>query len=400
MAAPGLPFSDQQRIDWLRLVRTEGVGPKTFQSLINQFGGAAEALRQLPELSFRKTGRRIAPVDEAMIQRELATASAMGAHFVARGEKAYPQALAQIDTAPPVIAVLGRLDLNSRPAVAIVGSRNASLPGLKMAERLATGLGRHGYAVVSGLARGIDTAVHKASLASGAVAVVAGGLDRLYPEENRGLFEAMAELGAVISEMPFGWEPRGRDFPRRNRIVSGLSLGTIVVEANAKSGSLITAGFALEQGREVYAVPGSPLDGRAEGPNSLIQKGEARLITSADDVIADLKGQREPKQLVMLDDGQPRQEQLWDEADWLDQGAAAPVVPGPEPFEGWSEPAPPALREQILRLLSAAPADPDDIARTLAVSSREVQIILFDLENDALIARKAGGAVQLVPSTG
>jgi DNA processing protein len=400
MAASGLPLSDQQRIDWLRLVRTEGVGPKTFQSLINQFGGASEALRQLPELSFRKTGRRIVPADEAAIQRELAIAQSMGAHFVARGEKHYPLPLAEIDSAPPLIAVLGRMDLNSRSAVAIVGSRNASLPGLKMAERLAAGLGRHGYAVVSGLARGIDTAAHKASLASGAVAVLAGGLDRLYPEENRGLFESIAGQGAVISEMPFGWEPRGRDFPRRNRIVSGLSLGTIVVEANAKSGSLITAGFALEQNREVYAVPGSPLDGRAEGPNSLIQKGEAKLITTADDVIDDLKGQRAPRQLAMLDSGKPREERLWDEADWLGLGAAAPVAQGEEPFDGWSEAAPPNLRDGLLNLLSAAPADPDDLARMLGSSSRDLQVMLFELESEGLIKRKAGGSVQLVPGVG
>jgi DNA processing protein len=393
--SPGL--SEQQIIDWLRLSRTDGVGPKTFQSLINQFGGAAEAIRQLPEVSFRKTGKRILPTSEQVVAREIATARAMGARFIGKGDRAYPKALHDIDSAPPIIAVLGRMDLNGRAIVAIVGSRNASLPGLKMAERLTTGLGRHGYAVASGLARGIDTAAHRASLPTGAIAVLAGGLDRLYPEENRGLFDSIAADGAVISEMPFGWEPRGRDFPRRNRIVSGLSLGTVVVEANAKSGSLITARFALEQGRQVYAVPGSPLDPRAEGPNSLIREG-AMLITSADDVIEDLKGQREPRQLGMLESGTPKREPLWEEADWLDSGAEAPATPGDEPFEGWSEPVALDTRERLLALLSAAPADPDDLARELGLSAREVQIVLFELETGGQLERKPGGLVQVRPA--
>jgi DNA processing protein len=395
-AGPGL--NDQQLLDWLRLSRTDGIGPKTFQSLINQFGGAAEALRQLPELSARKAGRRIEPASEAAVVKEFGVAKAMGARFVAKGDKAYPSALAEIDSAPPLIAVLGRMDLNARPIVAIVGSRNASLPGLKMAEKLAVGLGRHGYAVASGLARGIDTAAHRASLPSGTIAVLAGGLDRLYPEENRALFDAIASDGAVISEMPFGWEPRGRDFPRRNRIVSGLSRGTIVVEANAKSGSLITARFALEQNRQVYAVPGSPLDPRAEGPNSLIREG-AILVTGADDVLEDLKDHRQPRQISLLEGGVVPVEPLWDEADWLDPGLAATALDTTPPFEGWSEgPAAPP-RERVLQLLSTAPAEPDDIARTLGCPIREISVLLFELEAERLIDRTPGGTVQLRPGT-
>jgi DNA processing protein len=393
-AGPGL--TEQQLIDWLRLIRTEGVGPKTFQSLINQFGSAADALRELPELSFRKTGRRIASASEATVGQELATARRMNARFIAKGDKAYPRLLEKIDSAPPVIAVLGRLDLNARPMVAIVGSRNASLPGLKMAEKLAVGLGRHGYAVVSGLARGIDTRAHDASLPSGAVAVLAGGLDRLYPEENRSLFERLAEHGAVISEMPFGWEPRGRDFPRRNRIVSGLCLGTVVVEANQKSGSLITARFALEQNRQVYAVPGSPLDPRAEGPNSLIRQG-AMLVVSADDIIEDLKGQKAPEFLSVLDGGRPEGEPLWDEADWLGTGGVAPDGPHDPPFDGWHEPQVEGTRRRLVALLSSAPSDPDDIARALGVSAREVQTLLFELETSGIVERRPGGLVHAVP---
>jgi DNA processing protein len=396
MASGARGLSEQQLLDWLRLFRTEGVGPKTFQSLINQFGGAAEAIRQLPELSLRKTGKRIEPASEASIAREFAVAEAMGARFIGKGDKAYPMALAQIDSAPPVIAVLGRMDLNARPVVAIVGSRNASLPGLKMAEKLAVGLGRHGYAIASGLARGIDTAAHRASLTSGTIAVLAGGLDRLYPAENRALFDSIGAAGAVISEMPFGWEARGRDFPRRNRIVSGLSNGTIVVEANAKSGSLITARFALEQNRQVYAVPGSPLDPRAEGPNSLIREG-AMLITSADDVLQDLKDQREPRQLGLLEAGTEPREPMWEEADWLDAGVQASVVDITPPFDGWSEEAPPAARERLLQILSSAPSEADDLARTLNLSIREVSIILYELETEGRIDRRAGGAVHLRP---
>ncbi len=395
--AAAFSMSEQQLLDWLRLIRTEGVGPKTFQSLINQFGGAAEALKELPGLSERKTGRRIAPTSAADAEKELASARRMGAGFLARGQKGYPKALAVLDSAPPLIAVLGRLNLDSRANVAIVGSRNASLPGLKMAEKLAMGLGRHGYAVVSGLARGIDTRAHEASLASGTVAVLAGGLDRLYPAENKALFERIAEEGAVVSEMPFGWEPRGRDFPRRNRIVSGLCLGTVVVEANQKSGSLITARFALEQGRNVYAVPGSPLDPRAEGPNSLIRQG-AMLVTSPDDIIEDLKGQRElqPRQLTMLEGGDPVEGPLWDEANWLDREIRAATGPAEPPFDGWHEEATPAdVGERIVKLLSAAPADPDEIARTLGISAREVQVALFDLEADGRIGRAQGGAIIL-----
>ncbi|MGL4241135.1 MAG: DNA-processing protein DprA, partial [Beijerinckiaceae bacterium] len=333
-----LKLSDAQLVNWLRRVRTDGIGPKTFQSLINQFGGAAEAIEALPELSRRRTGRRIEPASGEAVEREIAAARRMGARFVARGEAAYPMALAAIDSAPPIIAVIGSLPPRSASAIAIVGSRNASLPGLKMAEKLATGLGRNEYVVVSGLARGIDTRAHEASLPTGTIAVLAGGLDRPYPEENRGLFERICADGAVVSEMPFGWEARGRDFPRRNRIISGLSLGVVVVEANQKSGSLITSRFALEQGRQVYAVPGSPLDPRAEGPNSLIRQG-AILVTSADDVHDDIHRLRErvPTQMSMLDAKSAGETPLWDELEWLGSGLEPPKTADEPPFDGWHE---------------------------------------------------------------
>jgi DNA processing protein len=397
-SARGPGLDDEQLIAWLRLLRTDGIGPKTFQSLINQFGSAAAAVAALPELSLRRTGRRVEVVSREIAERELSTARRFGARFVARGQGDYPKALAEIDSAPPLIAVVGTLPLEPEPKVAIVGSRNASLPGLKMAEKLAVGLGREGYVIASGLARGVDARAHAAALPTGTIAVLAGGLDRLYPEENRRLFDDIVARGAVISEMPFGWEPRGRDFPRRNRIVSGLCLGVVIVEANQKSGSLITARFGLEQNRSIFAVPGSPLDPRAEGPNGLIRQG-ATLVTSADDIHQELKRQREPMaaQMSMLDAETPRESPLWDEADWLGAGAEAAVGPADPPVGGWHDDGRASLRDRILMLLATAPSDPDDIARALETAAREVQIALFDLESEGLVERRAGGGVARRP---
>ncbi len=329
LAMPKL--DERQLIDWLRLLRTDGVGPRTFRSLINQYGGARGALDALPELA-RSRGRPVSVTPVAEAERELAAARGMGARFVATGEAEYPKALAATDGAPPLLAVVGPLDLARLPLVSIVGSRNASMAGLKMTERLARDLGGAGFGVVSGLARGIDAQAHQASLATGSIAVVAGGLDRLYPEENRKLFEALCERGAVVSEMPFGWVARGRDFPRRNRIVSGLSLGTVVIEAARKSGSLITSRFALEQGREVFAVPGSPLDQRAEGPNDLIRQGATLVRDSADviEVLRPLVGQ-EHRPADMREGGGEATEPLWDEADWLRTGATLRTAPSRRP---------------------------------------------------------------------
>ncbi|HLJ70297.1 MAG TPA: DNA-processing protein DprA, partial [Roseiarcus sp.] len=294
MAAEPTPIrlTDAQRFDWLRLIRSENVGPRTFRSLVNSCGGARAALQALPELARRGGARavRIASVKE--IEQELEAARRIGARFVALGEADYPPLLRQIDSAPPIISVRGAAEALQRPTVAVVGSRNASAAGLAFAERLTRGIGAAGYVVASGLARGIDQRAHIASLETGAVAVLAGGLARPYPPEAAPLMEKIAAKGAAISEMPIEWEPRGRDFPRRNRIVSGLALGVVVVEAARGSGSLITARFAAEQGRLVFAAPGSPLDPRAEGTNDLIRNG-ATICTKAGDVIADLEPMRE-----------------------------------------------------------------------------------------------------------
>jgi DNA processing protein len=245
-------FNVLSRLDWLRLIRTPNVGPRTFRTLVNHFGGA-----------------------RADAEREIAAAEKLGVALVALGEPSYPPRLQMIDDAPPLVAIRGQAPAFALPMVAVVGSRNASGAGMKFTQRIARELGEAGFAVVSGLARGIDAAAHRASLATGTIAVLAGGHDRVYPAEHVELLGAILSAGAALSEMPLGWEPRGRDFPRRNRLISGLSLGVVIVEAAKRSGSLITARFALEQGREVFAVPGSPLDPRAEGTNGLIKQGNA-----------------------------------------------------------------------------------------------------------------------------
>jgi DNA processing protein len=391
---PGIKLSDAQILEWLRLIRTEGVGPRTFISLINRYGGATAALEMLPELAAKRgvAAPQICSRKEA--ETEFMAVKRFGARFVARGETDYPKALAEIESAPPLLTVMGKLNLAAQPLVSLVGSRNASTAGLKMAERLATGLGNAGYGIVSGLARGIDARAHQASLATGAIAVVAGGLDKLYPEENRALFEALCDKGAVLTEMPMGWQPRGRDFPRRNRIVAGLSLGTVIIEAALKSGSLITARFANEQGRLVFAVPGSPFDLRAEGPNDLIREG-ATLVRNADDVIEAINPLRDREiQGRLLDGGGQKDEApLWDEVDWLDTGLLPVNAPAEPPFDGWEEAAPKNNRERLLTLLSSAPSDADELARTLSVSVREVQIMLFDLEHEGKIERSGGGRI-------
>lgn len=277
-----IELNEQERGDWLRLIRTEHVGPATFRQLLKRYGNAAKALQHLPELSSaRKQFKLATPYS---IAAELTAAEAIGASYIASCEPDYPEALRAISDPPPIICVCGDRALLHKPTIAIVGARNASAAGRKIAAQLATELGKADVVVTSGLARGIDGAAHLAALPTGTIAVVAGGLDVIYPPEHHELTHHIAEQGLIISELPPGVRPRGRDFPRRNRIISGLSLGVIVVEAAIRSGTLITARFALEQGREVFAVPGSPLDPRCQGTNRLIRNG-AMLIENADDVL-------------------------------------------------------------------------------------------------------------------
>jgi DNA processing protein len=392
-----ITLSDDQRLDWLRLIRTEGVGPRTFRALINRHGSAGAAIEALPEVS-RRAGRPVTPCSLAEAEREMVAARRIGLRFIALGEKGYPAALQAIDSAPPLIGVRGDVAVLGKSFVGIVGSRNASALGLKFTQRLAQELGAEGYGIASGLARGIDTAAHEASLETGTVAVMAGGADYIYPPQNDGLFHRIMERGAIISEMPVGYEPRARDFPRRNRLVSGLSLGTVVIEAAQGSGSLITAKFALEQGREVFAVPGSPLDPRASGTNALIRQG-ATLCAEAAHVIEALRPQLDLGMPGMArEPGATASEfQLWDELP-LPEVIMAPVSTGPA--AEWQAPgdgdvAEPELRSRLLGLLGPTPVMIDDLIREAGDKPRHVQMALMELELDGLVRRHAGQRVAL-----
>jgi DNA processing protein len=371
--AAGPEMGEASRAAWLRLIRSENVGPITFRELINHFGSARAALEALPELARRGGARgRIRIASEAEVERELVAARAAGARFVAMGEADYPAHLLTIEGPPPLLAVKGGPGVCRRHAVAIVGARNASLAGRKMAGLMARGIGEAGFVTVSGLARGIDAAAHEASLDTGTIAVFAGGLDRLYPPEHEGLAARIVETGgALVSEMPFGWEPRARDFPRRNRLISGIALGVVVIEAAARSGSLHTARFAAEQGREVFAVPGSPLDPRAEGTNELIRNG-ATLVANAAHVIEGLTPilGRRPDPTVLAASGSDDLERP------LDVGDDA--------------------RRLVLEALGPTPVTIDEILRATGVRAGELHLILMELTLAGRLDRQSGGRVALV----
>jgi DNA processing protein len=391
--AAGIKLSDAQRFDWLRLWRSENIGPRTFRALINRYGGARAALAALPQIAPRGRRSKIAPVEE--IEREFEAARRLGSRFVAIGEAEYPAHLAHIDSAPPLVAVRGHLPIFQRPAVAIVGSRNASAAGLAFAERLTRGLAEAGFAIVSGLARGIDLRAHQTSRETGTVAVLAGGLDRVYPADHAPLLESLLMQGAALSEMPFGWDARGRDFPRRNRLVSGLANGVVIVEAARRSGSLITARFAAEQGREVFAVPGSPLDPRAEGTNDLIRNG-ATLCTSPADVIEALARQiaEFARPSRVSDAGSvSHDEPLWDELD-LPDVAPAPQGNGAS-LEIGAMPDGATPQARLVALLGPSPVSIDELARVANLSTPETRAILLELELSGRVTRAGGDLVSL-----
>jgi DNA processing protein len=365
-------LSDEQRIDWLRLIRSDNVGPRTFRALVNHFGGARAALDALPALARRGGAQGPGRIcSRADAEREIAAARALGIVIVALGERDYPPRLQMIDDAPPLIAVRGRLATLAMPTIAMVGSRNASAAGAKFAERLARALGEAGFAIASGLARGIDAAAHRASFTTGTIAVLAGGHDRIYPAEHTPMLDAILENGAALTEMPLGWEPRGRDFPRRNRLISGLAFGVVIIEAAKRSGSLITARLALEQGREVFAVPGSPLDPRAEGTNGLLKQG-ATLVTEASDIVAVL-------QPIM---GRP-----------LELPAQEPAPS--EPAASDAEPGA-ADRDRIVALLGPTPVSIDDLVRLSHSTPAIVRTVLLELEIAGRLERHGGGLVSVL----
>ena len=367
-------LNERQRLSWLRRIRSENVGPSTFRALVNQFGGAEAALAALPMLSRRGGRASIQIFSEAEAEAELEAARRADAHLVAIGELGYPTALAQIDAPPPIVYAKGKLELADSPIVAIVGARNGSAVGQKFTRQLATELGLEGFVIASGLARGIDTAAHLAALERGTLAVLAGGIDIVYPPENADLQRAIGEQGLLITERGPGLQPRGKDFPRRNRLISGVSLGVVVVEAAERSGSLITARFAGEQGREVFAVPGSPLDPRSTGANNLLKQG-ATLVTGAEDIIETLA--------PIL--GRPVAPE---------SGLASPDEsrePEPLPEIGQNE------REKIVGVLGPSPVDIDEVIRATGLGARKVHIVLLELDLAGRLQRHGQQLVSLAP---
>ena len=363
-------LTDEQRLDWLRLIRSDNIGPHTFRSLINHCGSARAALDALPELARRGGAAKVPRIcSRDLAERELVGSKKLGVALIASSEPDYPARLRMIDDAPPLIGVRGEVSVLASNMIAVVGSRNCSAAGAKFAERIARELGDAGYTIVSGLARGIDAAAHRSSLASGTIAVLAGGHDHIYPAEHIPLLEQILPAGAALTEMPLGWEPRGRDFPRRNRLISGLSVGVVIVEAARRSGSLITARMANEQGREVFAVPGSPLDPRAEGTNGLLKQG-ATLVTEAADVLSVIRpilGQR------------------------IEQSVEEPGGGPPRLLEPPSD-----ERERIVGLLGPAPVSIDDLVRLSQSSPTVVRTVLLELEIAGRLERHGGGLVSLV----
>ncbi len=342
-------LSDRERLEWLALARTENVGPVAFDQLVDRYGSAAEALQAIPELA-RRGGRTQAlriprPAD---VEQELAAGEALGARLICSCEADYPWALAALDPPPPVLWVRGRLELLRKSAVAVVGARVASAAGQRFARGLAAELGQADLVVVSGMARGVDGAAHEGALPTGTVAVLGGGVDDVYPPDHRDLYGRIVETGCVVSESPPGRGATARDFPRRNRIISGLSRAVVVVEAELRSGSLITARLAAEQGREVLAVPGSPLDPRARGTNDLLRQGAA-ICEGAEDVLRVLEGLRafrEPERSA---------------------GPIPPTTPDP------------GLVARVAALLSPTPVSRDEIVRAAAAPAPAVFAALVEL---------------------
>ena len=352
-----------ERRDWLRLSRTRGIGSITFFHLMDRYGSAADVLQDLPSLSKKAGGKaeiKPPPVDE--ISREIEATQKLGAEHLAACEPAHSPCLAAIDAPPPVIAIRGNRALLDRPSIAMGGARDASAAGRRMARDLARDLGGAGYVVVSGMARGIDGEAHAAAMESGTVAAIAGGIDQIYPPQHEQLYAMLAERGCLVSESPLGYVAQARDFPKRNRVISGLSLATIVVEAAERSGSLITARFALEQGREVMAVPGSPLDPRCRGANRLIKQGAA-LIEGLDDVLQAM------------------------------QGISAPTFDEPfaDRFDARDADIPPALLRAVREALSPTPMRIDEIARAVDAPHRLVLAALAELELAGQAVTNVGG---------
>lgn len=367
-------LSAKEKTARLRLIRTENVGPVTFRQLISRYKSAERAIEMLPELA-KRGGRKKPLVACSMsnINKELEELDKLGGSLVVLGDPAYPTPLAATEDAPPVMMALGHTHLLDKSCFAIVGARNASVVGLKVATSFSKKLGEAGYIISSGMARGIDAAAHSGAMATGTIAVLAGGADVIYPRENKEIYQQIIETGLILSEMPFGTQPQARHFPRRNRIISGLALGVLVVEATHKSGTLITSRLASEQGREVFAIPGSPLDPRSKGPNSLIKQG-AQLTESVDDIL---------EVLAMMDDRSISEPQY--------DLFHTPYIPEAEEslLEGDLEKAHRAIKEKLSHTAIAI----DELIRLTELNTSVVQTVLLELELAGEITRHAGNRV-------
>jgi DNA processing protein len=365
-------LDDVEKLAWLRLFRTENVGPITFYQLIDNFGSAQKAIEALPTLA-RRGGRlkNISVYDAGNALNELEAIEKLGGQMIFAAEELYPLSLSAIDDAPPVISVLGNPKLMNKPCIGIVGARNASLNGRKFAEKISHDLGQAGQVVVSGLARGIDASAHTGALPFGTVACVAGGVDAVYPPENAKLYEQIKFEGCIVAESPLGMEPMAKHFPKRNRIISGLSSGIVIVEATLKSGSLITARMAAEQGRDVYAIPGHPFDPRASGPNKLIQDG-ATLVQNADDILQNIHDYSATRQ--SLSEGT---QTAWRPAD-LSENEVEEV------------------RDIILQNLSSTPVTVDELVRNCHLTVPAAQMVLLELELAGRIQRLPANRIVLL----
>ncbi|WP_324753746.1 DNA-processing protein DprA [Roseovarius sp. Pro17] len=364
------PTTEDDRVSWLRLLRSRRVGVATFYRLLAEHGTAQAALQALPEVAKTAGMNDYTTCPEGVVLAEMRAARMAGAQLMCVTDPLYPAALRDIPDPPPMLWAMGDIGALARPKVAMVGARNASSLGTRMARALASELSKEGYVIVSGLARGVDTAAHAATLEGGTIAVMAGGVDVMYPAENTQLAQDILRNGLRVSEMPMGTVPQARHFPRRNRIISGLAGAVVVVEAAAKSGSLITARNALDQGREVLAIPGHPFDARAAGCNMLIRDG-ARLVRSAADVIEALPVDPSTPELPLADiipTPPPEQRTLRDTAD---------------------------LHTRILDRLGPSPLAEDQLIRDLSAPARAVAPALIDLELDGRIRRQAGGLLSL-----
>lgn len=369
------PTTEEDSLRWLRLIRSARVGSSTFFRLMAEHGSAQAALEALPEVARASGVKKYTPCPPDVAEAEFAAAHKVGAQLLCYGDPAYPQNLMNIPDAPPLLWAKGQSELLNQPSIALVGARNASSLGLRMAKALAKGLGQANYVIISGLARGIDTVAHQAALATGTVAVMAGGVDVIYPSENNDLAKHIMNDGVLLSEQPIGLTPQARHFPRRNRIVSGLSRAVVVVEAAAKSGSLITARLALDQGREVMAVPGHPFDGRAAGCNILIRDG-APLVRGAEDVLTALGAPpADPKPRNIAPSKTPNEPRH-------------SVTITPISAKG-------DLPKAILSLLGSAPIPEDELIRDLGLAPQRVAETLLELELNGQIERRSGGLLSL-----